>query len=51
MLVVLVLVMVMDDCGVLFSNEKSNLGEYLEQIKKYKTQNHMCFKNRGNAPT
>lgn len=32
MLVVLVLVMVMDDCGNGFTIEKSNLGEYLEQI-------------------
>jgi hypothetical protein len=43
--------MVMDDCGNVFSIEKSNLGEYLEQIKKYKTPNHMCFKSSGNALT
>jgi hypothetical protein len=51
MLVVLVLVMVMDDCGNVFTIEKSNLGEYLEQIKKYKTPNHMCLKSGGNALT
>jgi hypothetical protein len=43
--------MVMDDCGNVFKNEKSNLGEYLQQIKKYKTPNHMCFKSGGNALT
>jgi hypothetical protein len=38
--------MVMDDCGNVFSIEKSNLGEYLEQIKKIEDTKSYVFQKQ-----